>query len=131
MQLDYTVPTEKPFDEAVEAVQQATVSAGFKVLFVHDVSATLAEKGFERERVSIIEVCNAKYASQVLAADPKIGLMLPCPIMVYAEEGEVFISTMKPSLIGGFFPAAGITEVAADVEDILVKVINEAAGYLS
>lgn len=127
MQLDYTIRTEKPFDDAVEAVVQATIDAGFKMQFVHDVSATLAEKGFERERVTIIEVCNAKYASQVLAADVKIGLMLPCPIMVYAEDGSVFISTMRPSLIGGFFPEADIGDVAAAVESILIGVIDSAA----
>ena len=128
MQLDYTVATDKSFDEAVDAVVAATADAGFKVQFVHDVAATLAEKGFERERVTIVEMCNAKFASQVLAADVKIGLMLPCPIMVYAEEGKVFISTMRPTLIGGFFPEAGIGDVAAEVERILIDVINAAAA---
>jgi uncharacterized protein (DUF302 family) len=128
MRLDYTVATDKAFDEAVDAVVSATTDAGFRVQFVHDVSATLAEKGFERERVTIVEMCNAEFASQVLAADVKIGLMLPCPIMVYAEGGEVFISTMRPTLIGGFFPEAGIGEVAAQVERILQGVIDTAAA---
>jgi uncharacterized protein (DUF302 family) len=128
MKLDYTVATAKPFDEAVDAVVAATADAGFKVQFVHDVSATLAEKGFERERVTIVEMCNAKFASQVLAADVKIGLMLPCPIMIYAEGRKVFISTMRPTLIGGFFPEAGIGEVAAEVERILEGVIDTAAA---
>ena len=127
MQLDYTVPTNKDFDEAVEAVKQGTVDAGFRVLFVHDVAATLAEKGFQRERVSIVEMCNAKYASQVLAADVKIGLMLPCPIMVYGEQGKVFITTMRPSLIKDFFPRADIGAVAQQVEDVLIAIIDKAA----
>jgi uncharacterized protein (DUF302 family) len=128
MQLDYTVSTNKSFDAAVEAVERLVKDAGFRVLFVHDVSATLAEKGFQRERVSIIEMCNAKYASAVLAADVKIGLMLPCPIMVYAENGKVFISTMRPTLIGGFFPQADIAEVAQQVEDVLVGILDKAAA---
>ncbi len=127
MQLDYTVKSAKSFDETVEAVTTGTAQAGFRVLFVHDVAATLAEKGFVRERVSIIEVCNAKYASQVLAADVKIGLMLPCPIMVYAEGGEVFITTMRPSLIAGFFPEADISDVADTVEDVLIGIMDKAA----
>jgi uncharacterized protein (DUF302 family) len=128
MQLDYTVATGKDFDAAVEAVVQATKDAGFRVLYVHDVAATLAEKGFERERVSIIEMCNAKYASQVLAADVKIGLMLPCPIMVYAENGKVFVTTMRPTLIGGFFPEADISEVAAQVETVVVGILDKVAA---
>lgn len=128
MKLDYTVPTSKDFDAAVETVQQLIKDAGFRVLFVHDVAATLAEKGFQRERVSIIEMCNAKYASAVLAADVKIGLMLPCPIMVYAENGTNFITTMRPSLIGAFFPNADIGPVAQQVEDVLVEILDKAAA---
>jgi uncharacterized protein (DUF302 family) len=128
MELDYTVEAHKPFDEAVDAVVQATADAGFKVQFVHDVAATLAEKGFARGRVTIVEICNAKFASLVLAADVKIGLMLPCPVMVYAERGSVFITTMRPTLIGSFFPEAHIDEVAAEVESIVIGVIDRAAS---
>ena len=127
MQLDYTIESKESFDDTVEALLEKAAANNFMVQFVHDVSATLAEKGFERERVTIVEMCNAKYASRVLAADVKIGLMLPCPIMVYAEGGKVFISTMRPMLIGGFFPEAGIGDVAAEVEDVLVNIIDEAA----
>ena len=127
MQLDYTVTTTKSYDDAVQAVIDSTEAHGFRVQFVHDVRATLAEKGFDREPLTIVEMCNAKFASQVLAADPKIGLMLPCPIMVYVEDGHTLISTMKPSLIGGFFPEADIAATAAEVESILVAVIDEAA----
>ncbi|HEX9094057.1 MAG TPA: DUF302 domain-containing protein [Coriobacteriia bacterium] len=128
MELDYTVTTAKPYDEAVRAVIASTEARGFRVQFVHDVAATLAEKGFAREPVTIVEICNARYASQVLERDVKIGLMLPCPIMVYVQAGQVRISTMRPSLIGGFFPDAGIDDVAAEVESVLVDVIEEAAG---
>jgi uncharacterized protein (DUF302 family) len=128
MQLDYTVKSDKNFEETVEAVTKGTAEAGFRVLFVHDVAETLAEKGFARERVSIIEVCNAKYASQVLAADVKIGLMLPCPIMVYAESGEVFVTTMRPSLIAGFFPEADIADVAGTVESVLLGIMDKAVA---
>ncbi len=128
MELDYTVSTTKSHADAVQAVVDRTAAHGFRVQFVHDVQETLAEKGFERDPLTIVEMCNAKFASQVLAADPKIGLMLPCPIMVYVEGGQTLISTMRPTLIGGFFPAAGIDEVAAEVEKILIAVIDEAAA---
>lgn len=127
MELDYTVTTDKRYEEAVQAVVDQVAAHGFRVQFVHDVRETLAEKGFDREPVTIVEVCNAKYASQVLAADAKIGLMLPCPIMVYVEDGATKISTMKPTLIGAFFPEADIAGVAKAVEDVLVDVIDDAA----
>ena len=101
---------------------------GFRVQFVHDVAETLAEKGFEREPVTIVEMCNAKYASEVLARDIKIGLMLPCPVMVYEQDGHVWISAMRPTLIGAFFPEAQLEQIAAEVEAKIVAIVDTAAG---
>lgn len=128
MQLDYTVRTDKSYEEAVKAVVASAANRNFRVQFVHDVAETLAEKGFEREPVTIVEVCNARYASEVLARDVKIGLMLPCPVMVYVEDGRVFISTMRPTLIGAFFPEAELDSVAAEVEGHIVAIVDEAAA---
>jgi uncharacterized protein (DUF302 family) len=128
MELDYTVRTEKPYEQAIRAVVDAAQAHSFRVQFVHDVAETLAEKGFDREPVTIVEMCNARYASEVLARDVKIGLMLPCPVMVYEQAGEVFIATMKPSLIGAFFPEAQLAEVAAEVEAQIIAIVDEAAA---
>lgn len=128
MEIDYTVATDKSYADAVEAVQEAAKAHGFRVQFTHDVAATLAEKGFHREPVSIIEMCNAKHAHEVLAADVRIGLMLPCPVMVYESDGQVSISTMRPSLIAQFFPDARIDDVAREVEAAMVAIIDEAAA---
>jgi len=128
MELDYTVRSERSFDETVEAVVEQAQANAFRVQFVHDVAATLAEKGFPRERVTIVEMCNAKHASEVLAADVKIGLMLPCPVMVYEQDGAVFISTMKPTLIAHFFPDADIGGTAQAVEAAMIRIVDAAAG---
>ena len=128
MQLDYTIESARPFDETVEAVLEKASENNFTVQFVHDVSATLAEKGFLRERVTIIEMCNARFASAVLERDVKIGLMLPCPVMVYAQGERVFISTMRPTLIGGFFPEAHLDEIAGQVEAIIRRIMDAAAA---
>lgn len=126
MQLDHTRVSAKDFDATVSAVLAETEAAGFRVQHVHDVSATLAEKGFDRERVTIIEVCNARHAHAVLAADIRIGLMLPCPIMVYAEGETVKVATMLPTLIAQFFPDAGVDQTAGEVESVLIGVIERA-----
>ena len=126
MQFDYTVLTDKSFTQAVEDVQTALTERGFRVQFVHDVQATLAERGFEREPLTIIETCNAKHAHAVLAADPKIALMLPCPVVVYEQEGERFISTLRPSAISDFYPHVDIADAAAEVERVLIGVLEAA-----
>lgn len=123
---EQTVTTDKSFDEAVTAIEQKAAEKGFRVLHTHDVAATLGEKGFPREPLKIIEICNAKYASQVLDADVKISLMLPCPISVYVEGGQTHISTLLPTSIAQFFPQAGIDDLAFEVESIVLKIIEEA-----
>lgn len=121
-----TFSTNKSFDEAVAAVQEKTAEKGFKVLYTHDIAATLAEKGFTREPLKIIEVCNAKYASQVLDKDVKLALMMPCPISVYVQGGKTQISTMLPTSIVEFFPKAGIKKIAVEMEKGILGIIEEA-----
>jgi uncharacterized protein (DUF302 family) len=124
---EYTVKTSKSLDEAVSAVERNTGARGFRVLHTHDVAATLAEKGFPREPLKIIEICNAKYASEVLQKDITTALMLPCPITVYEKEGKTYISTMLPRVIAEFFPDKGIEPVAAQVEKAVVAIVDESA----
>ena len=124
--IDYTVETRKSFDEAVSAVEAKSAEKGFRVLHTHDVAATLNEKGFPQEPLKIIEVCNAKYASQVIKADIKVALMLPCPITVYTKDGHTQISTMLPSLMGEFFSNPEIAAVAGEVEKAVLAIVNEA-----
>jgi uncharacterized protein (DUF302 family) len=93
---DYTVETKKSFDDAVTAIEVKSKEKGFGVLHVHDVKATLAGKGFDREPLKIIEICNARYANEVLEKDIKISLMLPCQVSVYVQDGKTYISTLRP-----------------------------------
>lgn len=123
MDFDYTVKTEKSFDEAVKAVEQETKSAGFRVLYVHDVTATLKEKGFEIEPFKIIEICNAKSAYTALQADIKIGLCLPCKINVYQKDGQTFISGMRPIVLPQFFPNANLGNLPTEVDTIIRGII--------
>lgn len=84
-ELDYTVETKKNFEEAVSSLEEKTQEKGFRVLYIHDVQQTLKEKGIEREPFKILEICNAKFASQILEKEETIGLFLPCKINVYKK----------------------------------------------
>src|SRR3989339_1678484 len=124
MDFDYTVTTEKTFDEAVKAVEEETKKAGFKVLYIHDVASTLKEKSFEIEPFKIIEICNAKSAYAVLKADIKIGLCLPCKINVYQKEGQTFVSGMRPIVLPQFFPNANLGNLPSEVDESIKRIIN-------
>jgi len=124
MDFDYTVTTNKSFDEAVTSVGKETKNAGFKVLHIHDVTATLKEKGFEIEPFKIIEVCNAKSAYAVLQADIKIGLCLPCKINVYLKDGKTYISGMRPVILPQFFPQANLGNLPVEVDEIIRGIVD-------
>lgn len=122
---DYTVITSKKVDDAVAAIEAKSQEKGFSVLHVHDVSGTLERKGFPRQPLKIVEICNAKYASEVLDKDIKISLMLPCPISVYVEQGTTFISTLRPKVIADFYPESNIKELAEEVDQIVLSIVDE------
>jgi len=125
MDFDYTVTTERSFDEAVAAVGKESQTAGFKVLYIHDVTATLKDKGFEIESFKIIEICNAKSAYTVLQADIKIGLFLPCKINVYQNNGKIYISGMRPVVLSQFFPQANLGSLPTEVDTIIRSIIDK------
>ena len=125
MDFDYTVTTKKTFDTAVKAVEEETKTAGFRVLYVHDVAETLKEKGFEIEPFKIIEICNAKSAYTVLKADIKIGLCLPCKINVYQKNGKTFISGMRPIVLPQFFPNADLGNLPEEIDAIIRGIIDK------
>lgn len=125
MQLDYTKTTNKPFDELVKAVEEAAMKRSFRTLHIHDVQATLAEKGFEIPPYSIVEVCNAGFAYKAISAYSPIGMMLPCRIVVFEENGANTVMLMKPSLMSEILPQAELGSLPQDVEEILKQVVDE------
>jgi uncharacterized protein (DUF302 family) len=126
MDFEYRVESKKSFPEAVAAVEAKTAQKGFRVLHVHDVQATLAEKGFQREPRKIIEVCNAKFAHRVLSKDMKVSLFLPCKINVFTQEGKTHLSALRPAAMPQFFPQSGIEGVAQEVDRIITNIVDEA-----
>src|SRR3989338_7797870 len=124
MEFDYTTTTTKTFDEAVWGVQDEIAKVGMRVLYVHNVQKTLAEKGFQRGPFKIIEFCNAKFADEFLNIDIKIGLCLPCKINVYTKDGQTIISGMRPIILPQFFPQADFGERPKEIDQIIQNIIN-------
>jgi uncharacterized protein (DUF302 family) len=102
------------------------VEKNFRVINTYDVAATLTEQGYPRSPLKIIEVCNARYVSEALDKDINVALMLPCPIAVYTEGLKTFISTMRPSAMAALCPASGLEEIAAQVERVILQIVDEA-----
>jgi uncharacterized protein (DUF302 family) len=125
MELAYTKKSNKKFEEAVAKIEEATAAKGFRVLHIHDVKATLKEKGFEREPFKIIEVCNARFAHQALEITEGVGLFMPCKINVYIKDGETIVSAMRPAMISEFFTEPRLKELAEEVDTIVRSIVDE------
>jgi uncharacterized protein (DUF302 family) len=128
MNLDYTVVSGRPFEAVVADVERITAEKKFRVLHIHDVQATLAEKGFSREPLKIIEICNSKFAYEALSKDMQVSVFLPCKINVYTEGGKTVIKAMRPAAIKDILPASGLEAVALEVDKIVVDIVDRAAA---
>ena len=120
--------TERPFAEAVERVRDELKAEGFGVLCEIDVQATLNEKlGVEGEPYLILGACNPPLAHRALTAEPDLGTLLPCNVVVYERDGATHISAVDAermlSLVGNDAPAP----VAAEVRSRLAAVVERAA----
>ena len=100
--MDYgiTVRTHIPFAEAVARVRQALKDQGFGVLTEIDVQATLRDKlGQDMEDYLILGACNPPLAHRALDADRKIGLLLPCNVVVRTAGAHTIIEALNPQLM--------------------------------
>ncbi len=100
--MDYglTIHTTMPFAEAVARVRDALKAQGFGVLTEIDVRATLRDKlGQEMEDYLILGACNPPLAHRALDADRRIGLLLPCNVVVRAAGDQTIIEALNPQVM--------------------------------
>ena len=115
--MDYgiTVRTHIPFAEAVARVRQALKDQGFGVLTEIDVQATLRDKlGQDMEDYLILGACNPPLAYRALDADRKIGLLLPCNVVVRTAGTQTIIEALNPQLMAEVAGQPALKPVAAE-----------------
>jgi uncharacterized protein (DUF302 family) len=113
--MDYaiTIRVPAPFADAVARVRDALKAQGFGVLTEIDVQATLRDKlGEDMEPYLILGACNPPLAHRALSADRRIGLLLPCNVVVRAEAGQTVIEALDPQAMVAVAGKASLQPVA-------------------
>ena len=123
-----TTTTSIPFAESVERVRDELKEEGFGVLCEIDVQATLREKlGVEQEPYVILGACNPPLAHRALSAEPELGTLLPCNVVVYEHEGTTHISAIDADRMLSIVGNDELASIAAQVRAKLAAVVERAA----
>lgn len=118
-----TVPMD--FEQAIDVVTEALKQEGFGILTDIDVQATLKQKlGEDMPPYRILGACNPPLAHRALTAEPSIGLLLPCNVVVrQVESGAVYVEFMDPKAVLALTDNPAVHDLAQSVRQRLERVL--------
>ncbi len=122
--LEFEIRSRFAFDETVDRLRSAVTEHGMSILAVHPMSETLAGKGFPREPLTVVEVCNARQASEALEDDIRVALMMPCPIAVYVRDGAAWVSTMDTRLLSQLYDGDRLPRLGEEMYETLAGILS-------
>ncbi len=119
------VTTRRSFEDSIRRVTELLAERGFGILTEIDVQATLKKKlGLDFKPYKILGACNPTYAHRALEAEPNIGVLLPCNIVVWDEEDHRVVAAMEPKIMGDIVDASAVREIAEEVSRSIREVLE-------
>ena len=121
--------TDLRFADAVARAREELAAEGFGVLCEIDVQATLQAKlGVERDPYLILGACNPSLAHAALEAEPELGTLLPCNVVVYERDGQTHIAAVDAERMLSIVGNDQLTETTSEVRRRLSRVVERAAA---
>lgn len=107
------------------AVEAALKAEGFGVLTEIDVQATLKTKlGVDRDPYLILGACNPSLADRALGADPSVGALLPCNVVLHADGADTIVEAMDPLVALGIVETEAVHVVAEEAAARLRRAVT-------
>jgi uncharacterized protein (DUF302 family) len=125
----FNVTVPGTYNDVITRVTEELKQEGFGVLTEIDVQATLKAKlGVDKRPYRILGACNPQLAHQALEAEPDIGLLLPCNVVVRQEEdGSVTVGFMDPVTVLGLVQRPELEPLGREVRGRLERVRDRLA----
>ncbi len=125
MSYSFSITTDDDFDKTVDKTVEALAAEGFGVLTEIDVAATMKTKlDVDMAAFRILGACNPPLAHQAITAEPTIGTLLPCNVVVRQTDDGVVVDFMDPEAAMGLAESDAITEVGTEVRRRLERVAH-------
>ncbi len=123
------IDVDRDFDDVLATTRQALADEGFGVLTEIDVKATMKAKlDVDREEYVILGACNPPLAHQALEAEPELGVLLPCNVVVYRADGRTRVSAVAAEQMLGMVGNQALEPVATEVAGRLRRVLDAIAA---
>ena len=116
----------KGFEEAVDLVTAELKIEGFGVLTEIDLKETLKKKiGVDFKKYKILGACNPQFAHKALQSEDKIGVLLPCNVVVEEnDKGEVEVTAVDPIASMIAVKNESLAKIATEIQEKLRRVID-------
>ena len=125
---EYVVASNKEFEQTIDAIDAELKKIAFKIVARINIHDNILAKGLDfKKKVSVLEICNAAEAYDILGHGTEVSIFLPCKITVTEEEnGQVSARMPKPTFLLNQYGKEAWNKAADHVEGLMVNVMNEA-----
>jgi uncharacterized protein (DUF302 family) len=113
------------FDDTLVRARAALAEEGFGILCEIDVQATMSAKlGISRDPYTILGACDPTLAHRALTAEPQLGVLLPCNVAVFVDDGTTVVSTVAAKEMLGLVGNPSLEAIAHEVAERLERVLE-------